>query len=477
MKKLVAFFVLALLASPASALPGFFVGSDENGVTVPSTKIIIASHQNHQVLTVMPSLVSTEKELAFLMPLPLGTTRENIRTLSPAAFDALDKLSAPRLVEVTDPNPCTRTDGPVQPKTITSATYNTTLDASYDISILDRASGQDLLPWLEKNGYKLPPKAEQIIEPYTQRGTVFALIKLHRNSTGNGLLPPIQISYDAPKIILPLRLGLVNRPKMIEPPKAGKEAIVYNSEPDRTNPQPIKHVDIFNDGAQAVTLYVLTQYGIATSPLMRSVQLENTRNEVFLPTFAADHFTDIVEGIKNFRAKAESNAMILEYAGIAGNADVPDALLQSIGVSWLNEAPAAPVAGQVTDTANNDNLLNNNLLGGMLLPKAAYPKHLRAQASANGKAYLTRLYLRYMANALPQDLLLQESQSQQNIATAYHVQHPWVGGSEPKDSCQGAALYQQSVQTRETHALETLTRLTGLSASALAEKFTAQGAK
>lgn len=454
---------LLVLASPASALPGFFVGSEETGVAVPSTKIIIASQQNHHVMTVMPFIASTEKELAFLMPLPLGTTRENFRTLDSSAFDALDKLSAPRLQEDIDRSPCTPVDMPLIPKTITSATYNTSVDASYDIRVLDRADGLDLLPWLEKNGYKLPPKAEQMIEPYTKKGMVFGLIKLRRSSDADGTLPPLQVSYDAPNMVLPIRLGLVNRPKPIEPPRAGKEAIVHLSEPDRANPQAVKQVDIYNDGAQALTVYVLTQRGMATSPLMRSVQLDNTHNEVFLPSLVKDNFTSIIEGIKNFRAKAENNAMIIEYAG---NADVPDAVLQSVGVSWLNEAPAAAVAGQAADTANND-----NLIGEMMLPKAAYPKSVRAMPAASGKAYLTRLYLRYTANALPQDLLLKESANQQSISTAYHTQLPWVPGSDPKDSCAAAALYQQSVLTREAHAGETLTRLTGWSAATIAEKF------
>ena len=468
MKKLLLLFGLVLLGSPALAMTGFFVGENETPIAVPATKIIIASHNGHHTLTIMPSVASTARDMAWLFPVPASVTAQHIREVSASLFDAIDTLSAPRLREETDPNPCTtnelaKTGAEVKSPDIKS--YAVTVkhiadETHYDISFLSAGEGAKLPEWLEKNGYKLPPKADRIIVPYTQRGNSFLLVKARRNNTDTDYLKPLQITYDAPKLVLPVRLGLINAPSvMVEQPKV-KEVTVLNAAPDRNYPKEQTPIDLFNDGGQAITLYVITQQGRAASPLMRSVPLGNERMDTNLPSYVSSDFPTIYNRILNMRVKAESNALITEFAG---EVQLPADVLASIGVNWLNEKPATLPSGQAYEAADE-----NNLIGGMMLPKAAMPKHLQKASAPEGKPYLTRLYFRYNATTLPQDIGIAETASRETLSLRFFT-HVAAQGDAP-GTCDTTA-YERSLATRLAHDEQNLSRLTGWSKNALVEKF------
>ncbi len=445
MKKFLLLLAFLFFAAPALALPGFIVSKDETPVVVPDTTIILSAHEGHQVMTIMPTIASSQQDLLLVIPVPSTLTRDHIRMLDARAFDALDALSAPRLEVETDANPCTGSVDSASRNIVSSAARYAVQDATMDSTVLSAQDAATLPAWLRKKGYILPPKAEQIFLPTLKTGWTVALITLHRSETKRGYLPPIQLSYDAPNIGLPLRLGLINAPKPVVAAPKAKEIHILNSAPDAREPD---RLDVLNDDGQSITLYVLTQRGTVSSPTMRSVPLVNTRNDVVLPLSAKDDFATIAHRIRDVRAKAENNAMIIDYAG---RADVPDAVLQSVGVTWLNDAPAI--------LANTP--LNDNLIGGMLLPKAAYPKAVPLVPDNDVKTKLTRMTLRVSPSSLPHNIELQEDETMKRIVAIYHAQRPWTQDTDLKKTCDGAALYQRSVATREAHAMQTLGRLTG----------------
>ncbi len=461
MKKLSLFLVLMFLCVPAHAMTGFFVANDETPIAAPATKIIIVTRNGHHTLTIMPSLTATARDVAWLFPVPANVTAQNVHEVSASLFDAVDMLTAPRLREETDPDPCPANN---QAKTgVETKSYAVTVkhiadETNYDISVLPAEQGATLPEWLEKNGYKLPAKMDRIMTPYTQRGNAFLLVKARRDSTSAAYLKPLQISYDAPKLVLPVRLGLINAPAVVVPPAKGKTVDALNAAPDRNYPKEQVPIDLFNDGGQALTLYVITQQGRAGSPLMRSVPLNNPRMDMDMPSYATHDFPSIYERILNMRVKAESNALIIEYAG---EAQLTADALTAMGVNWLNETPAPAV--QQHEAADE-----NNLIGGMMLPKAAMPKHLQKATAPAGKPYLTRLYFRYNTTSLPQDIGIAETPQRdiQNIRFFTHL--PAQGDASNK--CDTTA-YQQGVAARLAQDEQNLARLTGWSKNALAEKF------
>ncbi len=467
---------LLVLASPASAMPGFIVGHDETPIAVPSTKVIIATHNQHHTLTILPGISSTARDVAMLIPVPSSISAQNIREVSASLFDSIDQLSAPRLREETDPNPCTGAGGALSKTGVEVKSYAVTTkhiadNTDYDISILPAADAANLVTWLADKGYKLPPKTDRIIVPYTQRGMAFVLAKAKRSSMDAEYLKPLQISYDAPKLVLPVRLGLINAPAItIEAPKV-KEVRVLNAAPDMNDPKTPNPVDIFNDGGQSLTLYVVSAGGRVGSQLLRSIPLANARMDTDMPPYVTRDFPAIYNRILNMRVKSEGNALITEFAGEAAlSADV----LSAIGVNWLNEKPSGNLPADLAHTIANAPD-QNNLIGGMMLPKAAplnsmMPKHLQREHAAADKPFLTRLYYRYNATGLPQDIGLIENGTRETLNVRFFTHLPATLDDKP--ACD-ITPYQQSVTTRDMHDEQNLSRLTGWPQKTLREKFNA----
>lgn len=457
------FLSLLVTATPAFALTGFFVGNDETPIAVPSTKIIIATHSGHHTLTIMPNVASGARDIALLFPVPPNVTEKNIREVDASLFDAVDTLSAPRLREETDPNPCPSNPAKtgVDVKSYAVTAKHAADDTRYDISVLPAEDGATLPAWLESHGYKLPDKADRVITPYTQRGNAFLLVKARRSSTDAGYLKPLQLSYDAPKLVLPIRLGLINAPAITVQKPQGKAAIVLNAAPDPNYDSKATPVDIFNDGGQSITLYVISQLGRATSPLTRSIPLNNPRMDMDMPSYVTRDFPSIYTRILNTRAKAEGDAMILEYAD---EANLPEAVLNAVGVNWLKETPAAGNVAPAYDASNND-----NLIGGIMLPKAANPARLQRASVASGKPYLTRLYHRYTATTLRQDIAITETAQREVQSIRFFTHLP--AQTDGADKTCNLAEYQQSLNTRAAHDEENLARLTGWPAASLRQKF------
>lgn len=73
--------------------------------------------------------------------------------------------------------------------------------------------GEDWLEtWLNRNGYKIPRGAKQLLKPYIRSSMKFFVAKVNLAKfaeTGYQFLCPLQIYYQSPKYMLPIRLGIV----------------------------------------------------------------------------------------------------------------------------------------------------------------------------------------------------------------------------------------------------------------------------
>lgn len=454
-------FLFLICAAPAYAMPGFFVGMMQAPITNPDTKIILSFHSGRAVVTLMPYIKSADtQEIAWIIPVPADIKESDITPANTAWFDAPDALSASRLIIENDPNPCTNVVLASE-KTISSAMHNTSLDNAYDISILSADEGKNLVKWLETHGYKLPDKADRVLRPYTEKNLSFIIAKTRIDGGQGGYLKPLQLSYATPTMALAVRPSLINAPPRTVEKQQPVMPHVLHAMPDLNGPEKHLGPDVLEDGAQQLTLMVITAQGRAGSPTLRSLPLNNGRMDTVLPSFVRDNFPEIASRILNYRAKSEGQAMMIEYAGEAA---LPADTLAALGASWQSQGKIdahEPSAQTELDSASD------NLLGATLLPQATalMRKSAKIQPAAAGKPILTRLYIRYLANT--QDIPLQESADRNPVASVFHVSMPFQPEADPKNACDAIAAYQQSVITRDTHAGELLKRLTGLPADAL----------
>ncbi len=93
-----------------------------------------------------------------------------------------------------------------------------TIEASYtvgeyDILILSAQQSAGLETWLQENGYKIPAGASEVLGSYLKQNMRFFVAKVNvkeQTKLGFTYLRPLQVAFESPKFMLPLRLGMVN---------------------------------------------------------------------------------------------------------------------------------------------------------------------------------------------------------------------------------------------------------------------------
>ena len=80
----------------------------------------------------------------------------------------------------------------------------------YDIVILSAAESTGLETWLTQNGYRIPAGAARVLGSYIKQGVRFFVAKVNLQEQarlGFAYLRPLQIAFESPKFMLPIRLG------------------------------------------------------------------------------------------------------------------------------------------------------------------------------------------------------------------------------------------------------------------------------
>src|SRR5262249_45314541 len=90
------------------------------------------------------------------------------------------------------------------------ATYTV---GEYDISILSARESDGLVTFLTESGYRIPDGATDVLGSYIKQKMHFFVAKVNlgeQQRLGTTFLRPLQVSYQSPKFMLPIRLGTVN---------------------------------------------------------------------------------------------------------------------------------------------------------------------------------------------------------------------------------------------------------------------------
>jgi hypothetical protein len=406
-----------IFASKAWAFCGFYVAKADAKLYNQTSQVAIARDGNRTVLTMANDYQGEIKDFAIVVPVPVVLQKEQVKVAAPKIIERLDAFSAPRLVEYFDADPCQTTQfeesrsgasrsSPVAPAPrARGGNLGVTVEAKfnvgeYDILILSAKESNGLQTWLNQNGYKMPKGASQLLKPYIRQKLKFFVAKVNLekfDQSGIEKLRPLQISYESPRFMLPIRLGMINAKQ-----------------------------------AQDLLVYVLSSQGQAEVTNYRTVKVPSG-NEI--PVFVKKEFSDFYQSMFQTAYDREGrNVAFLEYAWDMGNCDPCSAdplsreELKQAGVFWLD------------GSAESSRLVFSR----------------RRPPMPNSGVYITRLHVRYTRDKFPEDLNFQATSNRELFQGRYVLRHAFTGEA----SCQQARRYQRSLPDRFEKEAQTLARLT-----------------
>ena len=381
---------LLALPRPAQAFCGFFVGKTDGNLFNKSSQVAIVRDQNRTVLTMSNDYQGELANFALVVPVPSVLQKEQIHIGDSKLLQRLDAFSAPRLVEYFDPDPCPKhqpryramknADGPAM-EMLTPApavgkaerAQGVTVEAAYtvgeyDIVLLSATQSGGLAEWLTDNGYKVPARTAAAVEPYVKQEMKFFVARVNlkeQKKAGFNELRPIQIAFESPKFMLPIRLGMANAPAGAQPGERG---------------------------AQDLVVFTLTRNGRVESTNYQTAKIPS---DVTVPEFVQSDFGNFYRAtFAKEHQKHDHRAVVTEYFWNMG---------------WCD-----PCAAQPLSTAELREL------GALWVDQTAY--HGGALP-----VLLTRLHVRYDEQRWPEDLAFQETGDQQNFQARYVLQHPFKG--------------------------------------------------
>jgi len=330
MSKRIILFILTLFAAAhAHAFCGFYVAKGDTKIFNRASQVVIVRDQDRTVMTMANDFQGSARDFAVVIPVPTKIERGQIHVADKALIDHLDAYSSPRLVEYFDPDPCSPPPAPVRmapqaamSESITvqksrdrAKSLGVTIEAKYtvgeyDILILSAKQSTGLETWLVENGYTIPKGAASVLGSYIHQNMHFFVAKVNlgeQSRLGFNYLRPLQVAYESPKFMLPIRLGTVNA-----------------------------------NGAQELFVYVITPNGRVETTNYRTVKLPS---DVDVPLFVRKDFAPFYKALFAEQVKRENmSAVFLEYAWNMNWCDpcasepLSPQELRSVGVFWLDTA-------------------------------------------------------------------------------------------------------------------------------------------
>ena len=303
------------------AFCGFYVAKADAKLFNQASQVVLAHQDDKTVITMANDFKGEFKEFAVVIPVPTFIKKEQIHITEKAIIDHLDAYTAPRLVEYFDENPCNRLRYESRKADIAFSAapsvakreraYGVKVEAEYtvgeyDIVILSAEQSDGLEMWLKDNGYRIPDGANRVLGSYIKQDMKFFVAKVNLTEQiqlGFNYLRPIQVAYESPKFMLPIRLGTVN-----------------------------------SQGTQELFVYTLTQRGRVETTNYRTVKLPS---DVELPIFIKNEFADFYRTLFEQQVKQQGmRTVFLEYAWDMNWCDpcAADPLsskeLKELGVFW-----------------------------------------------------------------------------------------------------------------------------------------------
>ncbi len=305
MKKIIYFIILSgmmLSAQRMGAFCGFYVAKADATLFNNKSEVILVRNGDYTVVTMGSDFKGNVRDFAMVVPVPVVLGRGDISIVDRGIFDRLDAYSSPRLAEYYDADPCRRNRAydemdkaypemasallkKDEVNSVNEKEYSVKIEAQYtvgeyDILLLSANESVGLKNWLTDNGYKIPAKAERVLAPYIKSNMKFFVVKVNLDEMKKGgfdALRPIQIRFNHPKFMLPLRLGMAN-----------------------------------SQGTQDMIVYVFSANGRVECSNYRNVKMPTDRR---IPVYVKSDFGAFYKNVFETACEREGkNAVFLEYA-------------------------------------------------------------------------------------------------------------------------------------------------------------------
>ena len=229
-----AFAGAAVASAPgrAQAFCGFFVAGSDAKLTNNASQVVLMRKGNRTVMTMSNTYQGPPENFAMVVPVPVVLQKKDVKTLPADVFDRVDSLSAPRLVEYWERDPCapivardygvgglgligTGAGGGGKKKDLGVTIEAKFVAGEYEVLILSATDSSGLETWLRRERYNIPQGAAEALAPYIRDKSKFFVAKVNikkvkRDAQGVVQLSPLRFSFDANELRLPVRLGLLN---------------------------------------------------------------------------------------------------------------------------------------------------------------------------------------------------------------------------------------------------------------------------
>ncbi len=375
---------LFLIGITAQAFCGFYVARASTDLFNQASQVVLVRDGDRTVLTMANDFQGETDEFAVVIPVPTFIERGQINVAEPALIEHLDAYTAPRLVEYFDSDPCQQhylRRERMDLESITSALPQAAADdarkqgvrieasytvGEYDILILSADESDGLVRWLKQNDYQLPKGAERVIGSYLKQDMRFFVARVNlgeHEKLGYSYLRPLQVAFESPKFMLPIRLGTLNA-----------------------------------NGMQDLYVYALTRTGRVETANYRTVRMPS---DVNVPEFVEGEFAEFYRAMFDESVSREKHkAVMLEYAW---------------DMNWCDPCAADPMSNEELRAL------------GVFWVDANNSQQFRRPAPQAANVFVTRLHLRYDGNTFPDDLRFTETGDRSNFQGRYVIQKAWTG--------------------------------------------------
>ncbi len=366
---LLAVIAVICFAPQALAFCGFYVAKADTKLYNQASQVVIARNGSRTILTMANDYQGEVKDFALVVPVPVVLQKEQVHVGDAQVIERLDNFSAPRLVEYFDPDPCTPPpvfDGAFAlptPAPLASGrgareeALGVTVEArftvgEYDILILSAKESNGLETWLKENGYRIPSGASRLLQPYIRQGLKFFVAKVNLaefEKSGYKLLRPLQMAYESPRFMLPIRLGTINA----------------TSEQD-------------------LVVYILSPKGQVEVTNYRTVKVPS---DAEIPLFVKDEFGDFYKSM--FQKAYEREGKKVAFMEYAWN------------MAWCDPCAAEPLSNEELKKTGvfwlDSNTQNNVFITRLHVRYTAnkFPEDLIFQETANTEQFQGRYVLRH----------------------------------------------------------------------------------
>jgi hypothetical protein len=377
-----------LFLADAQAFCGFFVTGADAAVTNNASQVALLRKGNRTVLTMSNNYKGPPEDFAMVVPVPVVLKKEDVKTLAGDVFTHIDQLSAPRLVEYWEQDPCQppypeaeddvaterKSGEPTKKKDGAAARLGVRIEAKfevgeYQILVLSAKESTGLETWLRQSKYKIPSGAAAALAPYVRDQQKFFVAKVDikkvkRDTHGYVVLSPLRVAYDAAELRLPVRLGLLNA-------ESKQDLIIYILHPQQR--------------------FEVANYRNVFIPT--NLEVNNSVRKMF-PAFYAELFDETLRRNNN-------RAVVTEYAWQTSSCD---------------PCPTPPLEASDLYTLGDDSFAGASAGAGRAQDRPYY--------GSPPQYVLTRLHTRYDKQTLSEDLI-------------FRVADPVVGGRSDGDGTLG----------------------------------------